>query len=456
VRGRPLLVLLTVLAALGAAGAQPALTVNGVEVPGATTVLVPGTAYAPAAGLARALGAGLDLDLATQRLTLALGARLVQLRMVDDPARATQVADAIRVDGAPREGPAAVLLGVEPFVPVKASAEALGARVSFLPERNQVLVVSPRPTVTAGLVGSGATERLILRASSPTRVTSFFSETVQTLQLRFERSDVSAAQSFSGDGFVRADVLGTRGDVDVRVQLAPDRRVTWTELPDGEGFVVVVGFAPAAPGGVTTVAASERPRIVLDPAMGSGPGAAAAGELTLAATQVMAQRLERAGFDVELTRSGQGLPSVTERSALGAGSRLFLTLQAADLPAGSLRLYHLGDAADLRALEDAVRFNAETVLARQDTDGVRRQVLLDLVVDLALGARYAEALAAELRQAGGYQVEPPRAAPVAVLTGAAGRGLLLEASAQDLRDPGFATQLAATVATVVASGGLLP
>ncbi len=452
---RPVLALLAT-ALLATALAQPQLVVNGVEVAGATNGIVPGTAYAPAAGVAQALGARLDVDLASQRLTLTLGGRIVQLRVVDDPRRATQVDDAVRLNGVVRDGPAAVLMGVEAFVPVKAGAEELGARVSFLPERNQVIVVASRPTVTVRLEGSGTSERLVLRASAPTRVSSFLNETVQTLQLRFERSDLALAQSFSGDGFVRADVVPARGDVDVRIQLAPDTRVSWTELPDGHGFAVVVSFARAGPGASEPVAALDHARVVLDPAGGSGPAAAGAEALTLEAARLAAQRLERAGYEVHLTRPGPALPSVADRAAVGAGARFFLTLQVADLPPGSLRVYHLGDAADLKALEDAVRFNAEAVLQRPDTDGVRRQVLLDLVVDLGLGARYAEALAAELRQAGGYQVDAPQAAPVAVLTGAAGRGVLLEVSADDLRDPGFAHLLAATIATVVANGGMLP
>ncbi len=449
-------VVFALLAALFAvqAWAQPQLVVNGVEVAGATSSLVPGTAYAPAAALAQALGARLDVDLASRRLTLTMGGRIVQLRWVEEAGAATSLADALRVDGAPRVGPAAVMSGVEPFVPVKASAEALGGRVSYVAESNQVLVVVPRPRVTASLQGSGTSERLVLRASAPTRVTSFMNETVQTLQLRFERSDIDMAQTFVGDGFVRADLLPARGDVEARVQLAPDTRVTWTEVPDGAGFAVVVSFARAvaAPdAGAGT--GGDGARVVIDPGSGGADGAA---ELTLEAARVAAQRLERSGFEVALTRSGPALPTVSERAAQGVGARLFLSLQVADVPPGSLRLYHLGDASDLGALQDAVRFNAEELVRRPGTDEVRRQVLLDLVVDLELGARYAQAMAGELRQAGGYQVAAPRAAPVAVLTGAAGRGLLLEASATDLRDPAFAQLLGATLATVVSSGGLVP
>ena len=455
---RLLVLALAALAALVLAQSQ--LVVNGLEVHGASASLVPGTSYAPAAGLAQALGARLDVDLASQRVTLALGGRIVQMRSVDDPAVASVLPDAVRVDGVPRDGPAAVRRGFESFVPVKVVAEALGARVSFVPERNQVIVVAPRARVSASLEGSSWSERLVLRASSPTRVTSFHNETVQTLHLRFERSDVTSAQTFVGSGFVRADVVPAGGDVDVRIQLAPETRVDWTELPDGGGFAVVVSFAAAGaaagPAALQAPAAVEAVRVVLDPAVGSGMAADEAARLTLDVARVAAQRLERAGFDVVLTRSGPALPAVAERAALGTGARVFVSIQAANLPPGTLRLYHLGEATDLRALEDAVRFNAEAIVERPDTDAVRRQVLLDLIVDLELGARYAESLAASLRDVGGYQVAPPRAAPVAVLTGAAGRGLVLEVGPADLRDPGFAQALAATLATVATSGGALP
>ncbi len=436
--------------------AQTELVVNGVVVQGARTDLVAGTAYAPAAALAEALGARLDVDLASRRLTFTLGGRVVQVRAVDDPGAAANLPDAVRRDGVAAAGGAGVLVGFEAFVPVKATAEALGARVTYLAASNQVLVVLPRPSLSARLEGSGSAERLVIRVSGPTRVSSFVSEAVQTVHLRFERSDLASPTSFVGDAFVRADVMANRGDVDVRIQLAPDVRASWTELPDGAGFAVVVGFARSSGDAPLPIDASTPTRIVLDPAGGTGPAAGDAPADTLEVARIVAQRLERAGYEVSLTRAGPMVPAASDRAAQGTGARLFLTLQVADLPRGSLRVFHLGDAAELSALEDAVRINAEAVLQRPETDGVRRRILLDLVVDLDRGARYAEALAGALRDAGGFDVAGPRAAPVAVLTGAAGRGVLLEVGAADLRDPAFAPLLAAAVASIVTSAGALP
>lgn len=443
---------LVLLALLGVAWAQPQLVVNGVEVAGASAALVPGSTYAPAAPLARALGARFDVDLATQRLTFTLGARVVQLRSVSDPAAASTVPEAVRRDGVVVPGPAAVLSGLEPFVPVKATAEALGASVTFLTASNQVLVVAPRADVVASHEGLAGDERLVLRASAPVRVGGFMNTAIQTLELRFERSQVARPSSFVGDAFVRADVDQERGEVLVRVQLAPEVEANWLEVPDGDGFAVVVRFRAVSGGPATVARAAEPVRVVLDPGAGVGSESAS---LTFDAVRVVAQRLERAGFEVGLTRGAAALTSTGERSALGAGARLFLSVQVADLAPGSARIYYLGDAADLASLEDAVRVNAEALVQRPETDAVRRALLSDLVSDLAIGERYAAALATALRT-GGFQVSTPRAAPVALLTGAAGRGVLLEASAADLRDPAFADRLAAALADVLAGAATRP
>lgn len=440
---RSLRALAVVAAALiGAAAAQPQLIVNGVTVAGATTTLVSGHTYAPAAALARALGARFEVDLATQRLTFTLGARVVQVRSVSDAAAAATLPDALWRDGVAQSGTPAVVTGLEPFVPVKGVAEALGARVSFVSPGNQVLVVAPRADVSASLEGRAGEERLVLRLSAPVRVTAFLNEPVQTLELRLERSNLAQSAVFSADAFVRADVVQDRSEVTVRVQLAPDTSAHWVEVPDGEGFAVVISFRRLGAAVARPPAASAGSRVVLDAGAGSGADAAT---LTLEAVLTMARELERGGVEVELTRTGAVLPSPEERAAIGTGARLFLSLQVADLSPGTARLYHLGDAADLASLQDAVRVNAETLAQRGETDAVRRALLIDLAPDLALGARYSAALAAGLRSEG-FSVASPRAAPVAVLTGAAGRGVLLEVAAQDLRDPGFALRLAALLA----------
>src|SRR5690606_31365325 len=55
-------VLLALTALVGRAAAQPTLIVNGREIFGNTTAIVSGSSFAPAAGLAPALGAVLAID----------------------------------------------------------------------------------------------------------------------------------------------------------------------------------------------------------------------------------------------------------------------------------------------------------------------------------------------------------------------------------------------------------
>jgi hypothetical protein len=54
-------------------------SVNGVAVAGATTALVTDLTYAPAGDFARALGADVVVDVAAARVTLTLGAAIVQV-----------------------------------------------------------------------------------------------------------------------------------------------------------------------------------------------------------------------------------------------------------------------------------------------------------------------------------------------------------------------------------------
>ena len=156
---------------------------------------------------------------------------------------------------------------------------------------------------------------------------------------------------------------------------------------------------------------------------------------------------------VERTRPGPAPVPLAERAAAGVGADGFVSVHLGDLPRGRVRVYVLDDARGLEALDRAVRWNAEDAASRSGTDGIRRSVLLRLLPNLDIGRSWAEALAGRLAAAG-WSVDAPTGAPLAVLTGAAGRGLLLEMSAADLRDPAAATTLArALVDAWAALGG---
>jgi N-acetylmuramoyl-L-alanine amidase len=440
------------LALVAVAFAQPSLVVNGVGVPGATTSLVTDLTYAPAGDFARALGADAVVDAGSGRVTLTLGAAIVQLALVADGGSALRVAPAIVRDGQVRPGPAAVWNGSEVFVPVKAVGEAFGGRVAFLTDTGTVAVVLPRPRMTMRLEGRGATERLVFAFDAPARVVSYQHPGTAVLELRFERADPVAPVSLEGDGFVWAALEAVRGTAEARVQLTPGVTPRVWSVPAGAGMEVVVAFG-ADPTPTPTVALRGT-RWVLDAGHVAGDGLSASveGDLTRAFVDQLATLLVRSDLVVERTRPGLAPVSLADRAAAGVGADGFVSVHLGDLPRGRVRIYVLDDARGLDALDRAVRWNAEEAASRPETDGIRRAVLLRLLPNLDIGRGWAEALAGRLAAAG-WSVDAPTGAPLAVLTGAAGRGLLIEMSAEDLRDPSAATTLAGVLVDAWAALG---
>ncbi|MDF1524249.1 MAG: hypothetical protein P1P87_15715 [Trueperaceae bacterium] len=97
-----------------------------------------------------------------------------------------------------------------------------------------------------------------------------------------------------------------------------------------------------------------------------------------------------------------------------------------------------------------MRRNAESALASPATDAVRRALLLRLVADVDAGWRLAGALRTALGAAG-LTLDPVEGAPLAVLEGAAGRGVLLELSPIDLADPSLPRSLAAALVAALST-----
>jgi N-acetylmuramoyl-L-alanine amidase len=439
-------VVLAAFAACAGAAAQVQLAVNGVAVPGATTTLVPGVTYAPAVDLAAALGAEVDADPISGRATFTLGAAVVQVELVSDAAQALARDPAITRDGARRPGSAGVHDGFEAFVPVKGVAEAFGGRVSFVQDSGVVVVVLPRPALSVRVDGSGLGERLVFRLDAPTRVTSYLNEATSVLELRFDRTDAEAT-ALDGTAFVRASVASVRGAAEVRVQLVPDRTARVLTLPDGDGASVVVAFAAELE--PLDLGAARGARLVLDAGHDpSDPGLVVDGvretDVTRAFVDAVAEALAGSGIEVARTRPSSVAVSLAERSVLGVGADAFVSVHAAPLAAGRGRVYVLDDASGAAAMEMAVRRNAETALASPTTDAVRRALLLRLVADVDAGWRLAGALRTALGAAG-LTLDPVEGAPLAVLEGAAGRGVLLELSPLDLADPSLPRSLAAAL-----------
>jgi len=437
------------------AHAQQRLVVNGRDVPSVTTNLVAGTAYADALRYAQALGAEFSYDVAAQMASLQLAERILTIDVQPSPEAAAQDSDAVRVGGQVVLGLAAVDAAGIVYLPVKAVAEALGGRVDYLAAQNTVVVVFPRAEVQAvRLEPASGYDRIVIELSQSVPIETRRLPALDAVQFRFLRTDLAQpaqAQQLSGQYVRSGTVAGRSGHVDVRLSLAPDSEVDlFTSQQDGRTLAVIDVFSDDR----QTPTSLEQPlRITLDPGHGGRQdGLALAGTseaaLTLEAAQNLALALRRRGHEVRLTREdGVSLPA-SERANAGLGQDILLSLHAADLTPSSINVFYLGDAETVQGLDYALFENAEQV-QRLDTDAVRRQVLLNLIPDVTLGERYARSLSRVLAQNYGVRTNALESVPLTVLAGAAGRGILLEASADDLRSVAFADNLAAALEQVI-------
>lgn len=443
------LLLAVLLPAFQAALAQPTLIVNGREVPGNTTGIVAGSSYAPAAPLASALGATAAVDLGRGLVVLDAGGRFLQVLVAPTPELAQTMQGAMRLDGTVVPGPGAVLSGGEVYLPVKQVSEALGGSVTFIEGQNTVVVVQPRARLTA-MRRLTNPERIELPVSAPVRYSTYFNAPVQTLQLHFERTDIEVRlPPLEGDRFIVATAAAAGGGADVRVQLVDGASYEVYQVPEGRGFRLVIALGAA---GENPLAAGVR--IVIDAGHGgqdTGLVTAQGSEssLTLAAAQRLAAALRQRGFEVTLTRDGDFTVPIDTRSAAGIGADVYLSLHAADLPAGTFNAYYLGEAADVESLEMAIRRNAAGAAARE-TDRLRRELLLGLIPDLDVGRQSAEGIAAGLFTLGDYRAGEVAPAPLQVLGGAAGRGVLVEFSPADLASEQLPLHLAQALADLLA------
>ncbi|MEJ2667143.1 MAG: N-acetylmuramoyl-L-alanine amidase [Deinococcales bacterium] len=434
--------------------AQTALVVNGVPVDGSTSALVKGTSYAPAAALASALGARYFTDADTTVVTLQLGGHILEAQVATDPGKAS-VSGALHLDGTIVDGPAAVMQDGDVFLPVKPVAQALGGSVAYLQKQKTVVVVQPRAQLTGMSVnGSGAGQQLVVHLSAPVGYSRFYNQPVGTLQLHFDRTDVgTGVPGLQGDSFVRADASSSGDGTDVRVQLAPNTSYHVYSLPDGTGFRVVVTFPP------TNTAQAPLPHIVIDPGHGGQdpginfPGYGSEASLTLAFSQQLQKLLQGRGFDVTLTRTGDYSVDASTRSRDGIGADLFVSIHGAVLPPGQFNAYYLSDASSVDSLTMAIRQNAQSAVQSQDVSALRRRILLGLVPQIDVGRSFADGLGTQLFQNGGYRAAVTAGAPLYVLGGAAGRGVLLEFSPQDLASDTLPAALAGALANLVGAGG---
>ena len=445
------ILLAAALVASLAAGQEEAilLRVDGRTVSEARTDLVPGASYAPLDAIAAGLGARLAAPLGGETAALTLAGHVVIVDVVElgsDPARA----GAVRRDGTPLGDLAAVRGDDAVWGPIAPIVRAFGASVAFLPEERSVVVVTPRAVVASVELDEGDTvETLRIRLDAPVRIERFDDAALGRTELLLPRAQLARARSLAGEWMERVDVVPEAAGVRIRID-APAAEIETIALPDGRGTDLRVRARPRPEDDRPDRSLDAPSRIVLDPGFGSVPPEWR--DAVLALAQQVAGRLSEAGADVALTRSSAAAVQAERRLQLGASADLVVALQIGDLAPGEVRLWVLGEAGEARTLEMAIRRNAEAALAGGDasevTDALRREVLLGLVPDLAVGRRSAEALASALFQLGGYRAGSVGEAPLAALAPAAGRGVLIEVATDDLDGPALARALAAAIASV--------
>lgn len=420
---RSLVVLLLSLMVAAAFG-QTTLIVDGHEIAGLDQQTVPGVSYAPARAYADALGAELEVGLAT--VELRLPGRLLQLRLTGDPAM-TNAADSVAVDGQTVEGYAALQTATGVLLPVKTTATAFGGVVTVLGgTRDAVDVRLPAASIT-GLerTGFGSGERLTINLSSPVPVRTWFNERLNMLQLYFSRTRQPLLNELEGETFRQAGFLDGGQEPELRVQLSPGTGWSLSSQPAGTGVRLVLSFAGQAAavpeaGAPAALQAAGR-TVLLDP-----PATTELIDLALA----VASELRLAGVEVTLTRNSAAAEATT---LLGAATAdLYLRL-ASGTTAG---VSYLGDAATEAHLHQAATLaNADTAQVEQ----LRRQLLLGHHGDLTAGAQAAVLLA---RQLG---IDAPVSLPLAGLVPARGRGVHLTVETGQLDDPGLPALLADAV-----------
>lgn len=415
---------------LSFAQAQQRLVVNGVPVAGLSTELVPGTSYAPAEPYARALGADYRFD-AQAGVLLSFGGRLVTLESFDTPAQAAAASAALVADGRVLPGPGAVRAQGVVYLPVKNVASALGGHTAYLAEAQTVAVVFSRPRLLAAEPPRvwGSFERFVLSFSAPVGLEPYFEASLNVVRFRFPRAELGsealAGRRFSGSRFSDAAFVPNPGSLDFNLTLQAGSRFSVFSEPVGDGERVVIDVFRAAR---DQLSGEETPALVLAAGAGTTP---------------FAGRLRRA---LEV-RGVEGL-FISEAGEAQAQLRftapLLLSLRQAPLAAGRFSVTYLAGA-EMPTLSAPVRHaSADTALS-----AAGRARLASLTPDLGRGERLARGLADALERRTPLTLASLMGAPLLELSGAAGRGVMLELSPADLADATLAAPLAAVVADLL-------
>ena len=391
-------------------GSAQRLVVNGVNIDQFSNTLEPGTSYVAAEPFARSTGA--TYRYSGDRVSFELAGRFVTLRV------GSEAGDAQLQDGAP-------------FVPVKEVAQRLGGEVDYLTAAKTVVVVFPRAQLRSVQPPDpwGTYERFVLRLSAPVATEERYEPSLNTVRFRFARTDLAQKQNFSGERFSDAVLLPGADYTDFTLTLGRGSTYDMYAVPKGAGTEVVVDIFSAEESEVAQEE-DEPPVVVLD----SG----------LAPAQIAPLRraLEERGIEVRRTRG-----DLAARMAAGIGAPLFVSVRAAPLEVGQFGMYYL--AGDVASLDAVIRRNAAEVSADTANPSSSQRILQRLTPDLTRGETYAQRLSERL-EAEGWQALSVEGAPLYLLSGAAGRGLMLELNPADLTSDALTVPLADALAGLLA------
>lgn len=359
------------------------------------------------------------------------------------------------------------------------------------------------------------TESFVLEFSAIAPVTETRNVALGVVTYRFEHSDGDQNEEYTGELMRRGKLMSGQGWLDLRLELTrgndsqllnemrEGRYIVSVDIADASRFSVTKPTpssasaaavpsmnanisAPASNARVSSSSVSSsnplapqnryisrpsdsanspdsalvtglpnRSQVLLDPAHGGidrgmDLGGVSEAEQTYRLAHNLQASLSSQGLSVGLTRSADSNVSLAERSSMAVGVPLFVSLHASNLPARTFNIYYLGESSRDSSLSLALQQNAESALRSNATDAIRRQVLLSLVPDLSRGEGYARQFTNYLAGEG-LRFQTVDAAPLYVLSGAGGHGVLLELSRDDLGDAeGIAYLAEALDAAIVA------
>jgi N-acetylmuramoyl-L-alanine amidase len=412
--------------------AQQALVINGQVISGLSTTLIEGSSYIPAASLVDVLGVQFGFDAQARVLSFDYASMLVSLTVYNTAQEAVLDTQALRVDGKGYPSPGGVKVSGTVYVPVKPIIAALGGSLYYSEELQKIIVTFPRAVLRPPVVQALADyDRIIFDFEGRTPYQIFLNPSLNTLQVRFEHLEPIAAQAFAtGTRFSQAVLSYSAGFADVVIQLQPNIMFESYTTATPTGFSLIIDLFQSE-------IATNAPSVIVDPGHGGQDTgvvvkATHEADLALSVAQSLESLLNQNGVVSSLTRDGNITLSIDERAEQGIGANLFLSIHLADLAPGQINIYYLSEVSDLGNLNIAIVRNAQQALNSEATDSLRRRLLLRFVPDMARGESYAKAIADTLRQNPGYTVSHMAGLPIKVLEGAAGRGILIEFSADDL------------------------